>query len=128
MSNMNEELCVQRITEGTNNAASSAAMFMGMNALFCKPMDSFLPIIASRILHSAGYNSNTDVKSGEKLQTAFVQLLVLPPLLLGVIQLFSWKNYTLHGKYLDDVQQQARLYREDQCILLESNSVDKHIE
>lgn len=111
ISNLNEELqFTQIVNQGFVNP-SVAGMFMGVNAVFCKPMDSLLPILAANMLKSAGIS--TDVAAGKQNEVeissennsdVFFQLLVFPPLILGIIQLLSWNMYSLRGKYLEKVQ------------------------
>jgi hypothetical protein len=65
---------------------SLVGLFMGANALMCKPMESLLPIVAAQAMMS------TDAA---QIQHNLFYVLVLPPLLFSILQLLAWKNYDL---------------------------------
>lgn len=71
--------------EGRYDEPSLAGLFMGANALLCKPFEKVLPIAATAILHR---------NDGSK-QSLFY-LLVIPPLVCAVLQSLSWRNYDLN--------------------------------
>jgi hypothetical protein len=65
---------------------SLVGLFMGANALMCKPMESLLPIVAAQAMMSA---------NAAQVQRNLFYVLVLPPLLFSGLQLLAWKNYDL---------------------------------
>ena len=83
MADMVLEMKRMHALEGRMAEPSLAALFMGVNALFCKPMESALPVIAAQVLERT--------QSSEGL----FYLLVLPPLICSVIQLMAWSYYSL---------------------------------
>lgn len=87
MSDMVMELKRDHVLSGRYGEPSLAGLFMGANALLCKPSESLLPIIAATVLD----------KRGKSAQTLFA-LLVLPPLICSVFQLASWMRYDLSPK------------------------------
>ncbi|OQR82998.1 hypothetical protein ACHHYP_15208 [Achlya hypogyna] len=101
MSNMHKELSLHRLHTGRGLVPSSSAMFMGLNAVFCKPMDSLLPILAATQLDAAGYQTD---KSSPRVADTMVHLLLFPPLLLSGIQLWSWRRYTLNADKLATIE------------------------
>lgn len=119
MSNMNKELQLVRIKSGRKNTASSSAMFMGFNALFCKPMDSLLPIIAANRLGGVGYAKGALVGSEQlNISRAFFDLLVLPPLVLCMFQYVCWSNYSLKGDGMVQIENELAQLRDsdsDNC-------------
>jgi Na+/melibiose symporter-like transporter len=72
---------------------SYAGLFMGANALLCKPMESFLPIVAAYFLGDTDFSSENF--SDQSRQVLF-HLLVVPPAAFSCLQLLSWSRYTLH--------------------------------
>ncbi|KAH9119475.1 hypothetical protein LEN26_011634 [Aphanomyces euteiches] len=101
MSHMNKELTLQRYRAHRFNDPSAAGMFMGLNAVFCKPMDSFLPIVAAKWLDNAGFHTD---EMSYSVQTALFHLLVVPPLVMGAFQYWSWSRYTLNQTTLKRIQ------------------------
>ncbi|KDO34691.1 hypothetical protein SPRG_00755 [Saprolegnia parasitica CBS 223.65] len=102
MSNMHKELSLRRQQTGRGVVASSSAMFMGLNAVFCKPMDSLLPILAAMQLDAAGFQAN---KTTPAVSVAMTRLLVYPPLILSLLQLWSWRRYTLDATHVASIEQ-----------------------
>jgi Na+/melibiose symporter-like transporter len=78
---------------------------MGANALVCKPMESFLPIVAAMVLKQTNYyNSSTMTTTDEMAafsendnasQKALFYLLVGPPLVFSLFQILAWRRYDL---------------------------------
>ncbi|CAK4463872.1 unnamed protein product [Aphanomyces euteiches] len=101
MSHMNKELTLQRYRAHRFNDPSAAGMFMGLNAVFCKPMDSFLPIVAAKWLDNAGFHTD---EMSYSVQIALFHLLVVPPLVMGAFQYWSWSRYTLNQTTLKRIQ------------------------
>ena len=58
---------------------------MGANAVFCKPMDAVLPILAAQAMSG----------DEQSVQNNLFYVLILPPLVYSCLQLVSWKRYTL---------------------------------
>jgi len=95
------------VTQGRINPPSLAGLFMGVNALFCKPAESILPIIAASFLGDS-YNNEDDndagdgdgdesssVSASDEAKIVLYRLLVLPPLVCAVLQLCWWSRYSL---------------------------------
>jgi len=100
MADMVLEMKVQQKRQRRSNEASLAGLFMGMNALFAKPMESFLPFIAGRALGSySDFEHQESTGSSSSSSTATMQvlyyLLILPPIVFGLVQLIAWRNYDL---------------------------------
>jgi Na+/melibiose symporter-like transporter len=89
MSDMVMEMKRKHATEGRYDEPSLAGLFMGANALVCKPMQSILPILTATVLNS-GDESN-------QKQNLFY-LLVLPPLVCSCLQLLAWRRFDLTPK------------------------------
>lgn len=73
---------IQHAKEGRFDEASLSALFMGITAVLCKPMESILPIIAATILDRAP----------DPRFTLFY-LLVGPPIIFSILQLVSWNHF-----------------------------------
>ena len=71
-------------TEGRMVEPSLAALFMGMNALFCKPAEAILPVIAASVMD----RNSSDERS-------LFYLLVGPPIVCSVIQFVVWQRFSL---------------------------------
>lgn len=84
MSDMVMEMKRKRALDGRSDEPSLAGLFMGMNALLCKPMESLLPMVAANVLEQHG-------NSRESL----FNLLVIPPLVFSTLQLLSWSSFDL---------------------------------
>jgi hypothetical protein len=80
--------------EGRYDEPSLAALFMGANALFCKPAESILPITAATVLDMV-----TPRGDGTGLSNVYrdrlLYLLALPPVFCSIVQLVVWRNYDL---------------------------------
>jgi ABC-type transport system involved in cytochrome c biogenesis permease component len=103
MADMVLEMKCQHAAQGRINEPSLAGMFMGVNALFCKPTESILPIVTATLLGSTtDFTSTTTIisnNSGTKsttTQTVLYRLLVLPPLICSILQYYVWSKYNLH--------------------------------
>jgi hypothetical protein len=84
MSDMVTEMKRNHAKERRFEEPSLAGLFMGANALFCKPMESLLPIVAGTVLQN----------KGDSQQNLFY-LLVIPVLLFSVAQFLFWSRYEL---------------------------------
>ena len=101
MADMVLEMKCQHAAQGRINEPSLAGMFMGVNALFCKPTESILPIVtATLLLGSTDFTStSTTISSSgttKSTQTVLYRLLVLPPLICSILQYYFWSKYNLH--------------------------------
>lgn len=93
MSDMVLEMKRNHAMEGRADEPSLAGLFIGANALLCKPMTSVLPIVAAYFLHETDFTSN---EQSESAQWVLFYLLVVPPLVFSCLQLVSWRNYNLN--------------------------------
>lgn len=82
MADMALEIKHKRATRG-NVEPSVAALLLGLNALFCKPMKHVFVIAAKTVLHRSGSRVN-----------AFL-LLISIPMVCSLLQLFFWSGYGL---------------------------------
>ena len=83
MADMLLEMKHKHAKHGRFDEPSLAGLFMGANALFCKPSEALLPILGAKALDRGDDNS------------MLFRVLILPPLLFSVLQLLSWRNYNL---------------------------------
>ena len=84
MADMVMEMKHRHASDGRHDESSLAGLFMGANALFCKPMDAVLPIVAAQAM------------SDEiNCQRNLFYVLIVPPLIYSGLQLASWKMYNL---------------------------------
>ena len=91
MSDMVLEMKKTHVVEGREDEASLAALFLGVNALFCQPAGSILPIVAANMLDTLDLTS----EGNENVQRVLFKLLVIPPLVLSFFEWMSWRRYTL---------------------------------
>ena len=105
MADMVMEMKHKHGSAGRFDEASLAGLFMGANALVCKPMDAVLPIIAAQALAD---ESNA--------QRNLFYVLILPPLVYSCLQFLSWKNYTL------EPERSAKLRTELKAMLSRTDS------
>lgn len=105
------------VVQQRKNPPSLAGLFMGVNALFCKPAESILPIIAASFLGD-GYNNDEDsdfdnessgIASAES-KLVLYRLLVLPPLVCSVLQLAVWSRYSLYPKKAEQLRTELKEY------------------
>ena len=91
MSDMVLEMKKMHAIQGRHDEASLAALFMGVNALFCKPAESILPVVAANMLDRQDLTS----EGSEDVQRILFKLLIIPPLLFSILEWISWSRYTL---------------------------------
>lgn len=101
MSDMVLEMKRKHANEGRIDEPSLAAIYLGMNALFCKPAESFLPILSAYMLQDLNIHAEGD----ERVQSALYKMLVIPPLLGSIIEWLSWSRYTLTRKKTTQMRQ-----------------------
>ena len=92
MSDMVLEMKRMHVSDGRFDEPSLAALFMGMNALFCKPAQSILPVVAASLLGDMDLNSE---RYEHGVQEVLFQVLVIPPLIFSLLEWASWRRYTL---------------------------------
>lgn len=78
-------------SDGRFDEPSLAGLFMGVNALFCKPAESILPVVSAHMLENYSLATEDD----ENVQKVLFKLLVIPPLVFSVVEYLSWRRYTL---------------------------------
>lgn len=119
MGDMVTEMKVKQLREGRWDEPSLAGLFMGANALVCKPMDSLLPIVAAWGLSVAGFSDqNPAVRSNTSelphqaedpdVKFALFYLLVGPSLVFSVVQLWAFRKYSLGGSEADAMRSELR--------------------
>jgi Na+/melibiose symporter-like transporter len=111
MSDMVTELKRDRLLARRFGEPSMAGMFMGFNALMCKPMESLLPMVAGTVMNRHGTDE----------ARIFFYLLVLPPAFFSILQLVSWSWYDLTPKRTAHMRQELKELigaREEQSGLL----------
>jgi len=91
MSDLVLEMKKNHAFDGRLDEPSLAGLFMGMNALFCKPAESILPVVAANVLDHLDLTAQ---HSGH-VQMALFKLLIFPPLVFSVLEWVSWRRYTL---------------------------------
>jgi len=91
MSDMVLEMKKMHAAEGRHDEASLAALFMGVNALFCKPAESILPVVAANMLDTLDMSS----EGNEDVQQALFKLLIIPPMIFSFLEWISWRRFTL---------------------------------
>jgi hypothetical protein len=100
MSDMVLQMKHSNASDQRQDDPSLAGLFMGVNALFCKPAESLLPIIAANVLDT--HYHDLAVEGSEDVQKSLYKLLILPPLVFSFFQWMSWRRYSLTP---DDTQQ-----------------------
>lgn len=101
------------VQQGRTNPPSLAGLFMGANALFCKPAESVLPILAASFL-GENYNSASDnnVGASEEVKIVLYRLLVFPPLVCSVLQVALWSRYSLVPETTDRLRKELMEHEE----------------
>ena len=96
MSDMVLEMKHRHATQHRFDEPSLAGLFMGANALLCKPMESFLPVLAAVFLDEHTPNDDRlPASDSERARWVLFHLLVGPPLIFSGFQLLSWSYYKL---------------------------------
>jgi len=103
MSDMVLEMKRKHAIDGRFDEPSLAGLFMGANALLCKPMESLLPIVAAFFLETTDFSSN---EQSEDARWVLFYLLVVPPLLFSCLQLLSWRTYNLYPERTDRMREE----------------------
>lgn len=105
MSDMVLEMKKMHALDGRQDEPSLAGLFMGFNALFCKPAESILPVVAANMLDSLDLTTegNADV------QRVLFKLLVIPPLIFSFIEWISWSRFTLTPSETSQMRDDLRM-------------------
>ena len=108
MADMVLEMKQQHASQGRWEEPSLAGLFMGVNAFFCKPAESVLPILAATLLGKTDFRSSPSNATADNktTETVLLRLLLSPPLICSILQLWAWSRYDLHP------QKTARLRKE----------------
>ena len=106
MSDMVLEMKRMHISDGRLDEPSLAGLFMGMNALFCKPAESIHPVVAASMLGDMDLNSEL---YEDGVQEALFQLLIVPPLIFSLLEWASWSRYTLTPAKTSQMREELRL-------------------
>lgn len=105
MSDMVLEMKKMHTKEGRLDEPSLAGMYMGMNALFCKPAESILPVLAANMLNKL----NLHMEGDEHVQKALYKVLIIPPLVFSVLEWLSWRRYTLTPQKTHEMREELQL-------------------
>jgi ABC-type multidrug transport system fused ATPase/permease subunit len=109
MSDMVLEMKKMHALDGRHDEASLAGLFMGANALFCKPAESFLPILAAYLLRDLDIASES---ADDDVQRVLFKVLIFPPLLFSILQWLSWSGYTLTPESTKKMREDLHEYSE----------------
>jgi Na+/melibiose symporter-like transporter len=109
MSDMVLEMKKTHALDGRHDEASLAGLLMGANALFCKPAESFLPIIAAYLLRDLDIASES---ADDDIQRVLFKILIVPPLLFSILQWLSWSGYTLTPETTKKMREDLHEYSE----------------
>ena len=105
MSDMVLEMKKMHALEGRQDEPSLAALFMGFTALFCKPAESILPVVAGTMLDRLDLTAEG---VDPNVQRALFKLLVIPPLLFSFIEWISWSRFTLTPSETSQMRDELR--------------------
>jgi len=105
--------------EGRHKEPSLAGLFLGANALLCKPVESFLPITAATVLQRhansiAGGAEDDDggaIDSSSMKHQSLFYLLVLPPLICSCFQLLAIRRFNLTSARTAKMREELKLLR-----------------
>lgn len=103
MADMVLEMKRMHMLEGRVAEPSLAGLFMGTNALFCKPMESVLPMIAATVMERTSSN-----------RQSLFYLLVLPPIVCSTVQLKAWSRYNLTPKRTSAMRSELLSFKREQ--------------
>ena len=107
MSDLVLEMKKMHALDGRHDEASLAGLFMGAKALFCKPAESFLPILAAYLLRDLDITSES---ADDEVQRVLFKILIVPPLLFSILQWLSWSGYTLTPEITKKMREDLREY------------------
>lgn len=121
MSDLVLELKQSYTQQGRMNEPSLAGLLLGATTLVCKPMQSLLPILAATLL---------DAYPQQPREVLFY-LLVLPPWICSMLQLWVWMKYDLHPHRtyeLKEELQEIHFFQQQQQEQQLNASVSEHNE
>lgn len=108
MSDMVLEMKTKHALEQRFGEPSLAGLFMGANALLCKPMDAFLPIVAAYLLRETDLS---EAGLSDRTRWMLFYLLLVPPFVFSSLQIFSWRRYNLNPERTKSMREElAGLY------------------
>ncbi len=105
MSDMVLEMKKMHAIDGRQDEPSLAGLFMGFNALFCKPAESILPVVAANMLDPL----DLTVEGNADVQRVLFKLLVIPPLVFSFIEWISWSRFTLTPSETSQMRDELRM-------------------
>ena len=76
----------------------------GVNALFCKPAESILPVVAANMLDTLDLTS----EGNEEIQRVLFKLLIIPPLVFSFLEWISWRRFTLTPAATNQMREDLR--------------------
>ena len=95
MSDMVLEMKRVHAAEQRLDQPSLAGLFMGVNALFCKPAFYILPVIAASSLGDSEISLEESEHGSDHVRRILFRLLIWPPLIFSILQWMAWRSYTL---------------------------------
>lgn len=107
MSDLVLELKQSHAQQGRLNEPSLAGLLLGAATLVCKPIQSLLPVLAATLLD----------KYPDNPRQVLYYLLVLPPCICCVFQLWVWRRYDLHPQRTHELRvelQEIHFYQNQQ--------------
>ncbi|CAJ1931946.1 unnamed protein product [Cylindrotheca closterium] len=96
MSDMVLEMKRVHASEQRFDQPSLAGLFMGVNALFCKPAAYMLPIIAASSLGDSEISLEESEHGSDHVREILFRLLIWPPLMFSILQWIAWRSFTLN--------------------------------
>lgn len=88
------ELKQRHAQQGRLDEPSLAGILLGATTLACKPVQSILPIVAANLLHYYPLQRHK----------VLYYLLVFPPWICSLLQLYVWQHYDLHPKRTQEMR------------------------
>eukprot|EP00934_Nitzschia_sp_Nitz4_P005787 Nitzschia sp. Nitz4//scaffold426_size8320//5308//6807//NITZ4_009128-RA/size8320-processed-gene-0.4-mRNA-1//1//CDS//3329551618//5777//frame0 len=104
MSDMVLEMKNKHALAGRTDEPSLAALYMGMNALFCKPAEAMLPIVAANMLDKM----DLQAEDNQDVQLVLFKMLVIPPLVFSVFEWLSWRRFSLTPDATHDMREELK--------------------
>jgi len=100
MADMVLEMKQFHASQGRWDEPSLAGLFMGVNALFCKPAESVLPILTATLLGGTDFRTTSqsynNAAATTTKETVLLRLLLVPSLMCSILQLWAWSYCDLH--------------------------------
>lgn len=108
MSDMVLEMKKMHASEQRLDEPSLAGLFMGVNAVFCKPAESLLPVIAANMLDT--HFMDLTVEGNEDVQKTLYKLLIIPPLVFSFVEWASWSRFSLSPANTSQMREDLRKF------------------